>query len=217
MARKPNPLKGLSVSDLLDVPLEAIDSLNRSEISQIVSRMAAVANKRLKRLEQSGFKRGSDSGPNVISGTRKFVAKGKTLNQLRNEFSRVRKFLEGKTSTVTGMRKTREEFYQRLADNTGKDVRDVRAYFAESDYSDSELTPGQKFWRVVKNAERFNLFAQSGYSSSQIQGVVYNLMTDYSDKSVVELLNMLGDMGIQAYEQLESVEDDYNESDFVTL
>ena len=115
------------------------------------------------------------------------------------------------------MRKSRDDFYNRLADNTGKDVRDIKAYFAGSDYSEDELTPGQKFWRVVKNAERFNLFAETGYSSSQIQGVVYNLMSDYSDKSVVDMLNMLSDMGLQAYEQLESSEYEYDESDFVTL
>ena len=191
MSRKPNPLKGLTINDLLDVPLETINSLSRSELSTVVSRMSAVANKRLKRLEQSGFKRGAESGPNVISGTRKFASKGKSINQLRNEFSRVRRFLEGKTSTVTGMRKSRDDFYNRLAENTGKDVRDIKAYFAGSDYSEDELTPGQKFWRVVKNAERFNLFAETGYSSSQIQGVVYNLMSDYSDKSVVDIKSRL--------------------------
>lgn len=217
-----NPLKGLSINDLLDLPYDVVGSLNHRELSRVVSRMSAVANKRLKRLEKAGFKRGSESGninEGVISGTKKFVAKDKGLNQLRNEYSRVRRFLEGTTSTVTGMRKVREDFYERVAEVTGDDIKSVRDVFDVSDYTDDgePLSGGQKFWRIVNNPITKNHFNQTGYSSSQIQGIIYSAMRDNPDMSIYDIINSLEDITTKAYEDLEAVEDVYRNADFTTL
>lgn len=216
MVRKPNPLKGLSVNDLLSIPYEDVNALSRSELSRVVSRLSAVANKRLKRLEGAGYRRGEARGRDVISGTRKFKAAGKSMNQLRNEYARVSQFLEGKTSTLTGMRAVRNQFFERLADVTGSDIEEIRMFFDVSDYGD-DLTTGQKFWRLVRQATDKGFFAESGYSSSQIQGAVYDLMSKHNNYSIIEMLNKLESMGRAGYEAGQEIEQSYREQDYTTL
>lgn len=87
--------------------------INDSTISRAVSIMAAVANKRLKRLESKGWRYAEADAPESsesIAGHRKFGAKGKTKQQLYSEFKRLKSFLTSQTSTITGARKQAKEF-----------------------------------------------------------------------------------------------------------
>jgi hypothetical protein len=87
--------------------------INDSTISRAVSTMAAVANKRLKRLESKGWRYAEADAPESsesIAGHRKFGAKGKTKQQLYSEFKRLKSFLTSQTSTITGARKQAKEF-----------------------------------------------------------------------------------------------------------
>ena len=214
--KKSNQLKGLSIMDLLSIDNDTVNDMTRIELSRVVSRMSSVANKRLKRLEAAGYKRGSDNSksPNIISGTKKFGSKGKSLNQLRNEFSRARDFLEGKTSTVTGMRKVRNEFYTRLSDVTGDDISTIEKVFNVSDYSDDDdLTPAQRFWRIVNN----NNLEKAGYSSSQIQGIAYKVMQDNENISVIEAINRLNEMATESYEDVSRIAAEYERQNYITL
>ena len=213
---KSNQLKGLSIVDLLSIDNDTVNAMTQIELSKVVSRMSSVANKRLKRLEAAGYKRGSDNSkaPNIISGTKKFGSKGKSLNQLRNEFSRARDFLEGKTSTVTGMRKVRNEFYTRLSDVTGDEISTIKKVFNVSDYSDdNDLTPAQKFWRIVNN----NNLEKACYSSSQIQGIAYKVMQDNENISVIEAINRLNDMATESYEDVSRIAAEYERQHYITL
>lgn len=83
---------------------------SKSDISSAVSKLAAVANKRLKRLENVGIDYGKDFAVEErIAGVKKFGAKGKNLGELRSEFKRLVGFLKSPISTLTGRK---EEFYQ---------------------------------------------------------------------------------------------------------
>lgn len=73
----------------------------RQQFAKEVSRLASMANKRLKRLEKNEL----DSPAYrewVKNGAVKFSVKGKDYNQLQSEYWRVKHFLDAKTSTVTG-------------------------------------------------------------------------------------------------------------------
>lgn len=87
--------------------------INDNTISRAVSIMAAVANKRLKRLESKGWRYAEADAPESsesIAGHRKFGAKGKTKQQLYSEFKRLKSFLTSQTSTITGAKKQAKEF-----------------------------------------------------------------------------------------------------------
>ncbi len=80
-----------------------------------VSRMASMANKRLKRLERNELTDLPAYQSWVKGGAIKFSVKGKDYNQLQAEFWRLKRFLDNKTSLVRGA----NQYLREIAENTG--------------------------------------------------------------------------------------------------
>ena len=80
-----------------------------------VSRLASMANKRLKRLERNELTDLPAYQSWVKSGAIKFSVKGKDYNQLQSEFWRVKRFLDNKTSLV----REANNYLREIAENTG--------------------------------------------------------------------------------------------------
>lgn len=79
-----------------------VAEMTRNEIAKECRRLFDMANKRIKRLENSGL---LSPALHAVLKEGKFYAKGKDLNQLRHEYARVHAFLNMDTSTVGGARK----------------------------------------------------------------------------------------------------------------
>lgn len=80
-----------------------------------VSRMASMANKRLRRLERNELTDLPAYQSWVEGGAIKFSVKGKDYNQLQSEFWRLKRFLDNKTSLVRQANK----YLREMAENTG--------------------------------------------------------------------------------------------------
>lgn len=80
-----------------------------------VSRMASMANKRLKRLEKNELMHLPSYKAWEENGSVRFSVKGKTHQQLQSEYWRLKNFLDAKTSTVRGA----NSFLKEMAQNTG--------------------------------------------------------------------------------------------------
>lgn len=80
-----------------------------------VSRLASMANKRLKRLERNGLQMLPAYQKWQENGSIKFSVKGKDYNQLQSEYWRLKNFLDNRTSTVRGA----NSFLREMAQNTG--------------------------------------------------------------------------------------------------
>ena len=80
-----------------------------------VSRLASMANKRLKRLERNGLQMLPAYQNWQENGAIKFSVKGKDYNQLQSEYWRLKNFLDNRTSTVRGA----NSFLREMAQNTG--------------------------------------------------------------------------------------------------
>ena len=95
------------------------------------SRLAAMANKRVQRLENNGLQDAPAYKGYIESGGGKFSVKGKTHNELQREVARMQKFIAAKTSTVTGV----NNYLKGIAANTGikytnmKDLKSKAATF----------------------------------------------------------------------------------------
>lgn len=89
-------------SEILDISIEDFLKLDKKTLSKYVSQLASTANKRLKRLEsvQGCVLSPAYSAIKRSKGGTHFSVKGKNLNELRGEFTRVSQFLRNKTSTV---------------------------------------------------------------------------------------------------------------------
>lgn len=90
-----------------------LGNMERSELSKAVSTLSAVANKRLKRFEAADIQYGDSIGTDTISGVKKFGSKGKTLEELRHEYSRVTQFLDSERSTMSGAKEQVSRFKKR--------------------------------------------------------------------------------------------------------
>lgn len=97
-------------------------------------KVMSMANKRLARLEKSNLTDSPAYQKYVDSkGNAKFSVKGLDHNQLQQEMSKVKKFVQSKTSTVRGINSTLKE----MANNTGikyknlKELRDKSKSFFE--------------------------------------------------------------------------------------
>lgn len=97
-----------------------------SEYRKEASRLAAMANKRVARLEANNLQDAPAYKGYIESGGGKFSVKGKTHNELQREVSRMQKFIVAKTSTVTGV----NTYLKGIATNTGikyTNMKDLKA------------------------------------------------------------------------------------------
>lgn len=85
------------------------------------SRMASLANKRIKRLEAANLTDAPAYKAYLETGG-KFSVKGKTYNELQQEVSRLKTFIEAKTSTIKGTTAVLQE----MAANTGIKYTDLK-------------------------------------------------------------------------------------------
>lgn len=141
----------LTVKKLLALTPEEISGLDVKTLRKYTSVLSSAANKRIQRLRKSGVSASSIAYQNVMrSGTGKFGTRNKSLNQLRNEYKRVRMFLNAKTSTVTGTRKLQSELVERF---------------------DTELSQNQinKLWDTYNTLEAYNPLGIQRVGSEQIQ------------------------------------------------
>lgn len=92
-------LNGISIDKLTNLSATQIKQYDRKNLAKIVTKLSSAANKRVKRLEKSGY-----NTPALRQSYRgeHFGSKGKNLKQLRSEYKRVSSFLKSETSTVKG-------------------------------------------------------------------------------------------------------------------
>lgn len=131
-------VKGLKISDIMDLSWEKLNSLNLEEMRQLTGRLVSASNKRIRRLTTA--KRGTSSFAYqyIEERGKPFSTRGKDLNQLRTEFRTAKQFLSMKTSTIKGWNKYRKEMEERtgyITDNESKE------------WSDSTW---KKYWKVYR-------------------------------------------------------------------
>ena len=112
-AQAPAPKKsgftvaGKSIADLIRTGSQHLNRLKEENLRKVVTRLSSAANKRADRMEKSG-----ESSPaldaRAQSGGR-FSAKGKFGEALKNEFLRVKQFLQDPTSSLKGWNQRKKE------------------------------------------------------------------------------------------------------------
>lgn len=110
------------IDDILNIGINDLNRMTKKQLAETVKRLAKVANQRVYGLKHIETGILSPAYHHVEKRGENFGVKGKTLNQLRNEYMDVKNFLKMKTSTVGGWNKVRKETYNRIgADFAGVD------------------------------------------------------------------------------------------------
>jgi len=104
-------------SQVLGAPPEAGETkvFNKNEYRKEVSRLAALANKRIKRLEANDLTDSPAYQRLVKDGIVKFGVRGKTHRELQTELSNLKRFIGSDTSTIRGINTN----LKNIAENTG--------------------------------------------------------------------------------------------------
>ena len=89
--------------------------MSEKEYRKEVSRLSAMANKRIQRLEQNDLTDAPAYKKFMSQGGGKFGVRGKTWNEVQQEMKRVTGFVNSSTSTIRGVNTTLKE----MASNTG--------------------------------------------------------------------------------------------------
>lgn len=105
-------VSGMTVQDILNMDNATFNKLTTSEMRKVVGRLVSAGNKRLRSFERSGESSPATRYVNKSGGA--FSTKGKDLNALRAEYSRAKNFLQSKTGTRKGWKKTKREIIDGL-------------------------------------------------------------------------------------------------------
>lgn len=105
-------LKGVSSAELLSMGQDTLNKMTYADMKKITQRLVSSANKRLRLLEKTGYSTPA-SRTAEMGGT--FTTRGKsTVGELHKEYSRIKRFMESKTSTKTGYIQVRNATLQRM-------------------------------------------------------------------------------------------------------
>ena len=182
-----------NVNELLNLSPEDILKMSRKELAEVTSILASAGNKRLRRLEKSPLGTESFAYQNVQKSVRagektNFSVKGKTLNQLRNEYASVRDFLKLKTSSSTGWKKEVKKIVKRVG------FKNVR----EGTLSD--------FFKLYRKLEEMNPTMVKNYGSTESQQMLNMVMKDNEEMSDDELLEYMESNFETIYEEMKRKE-----------
>lgn len=112
------------------------------ELKKETSRLASMANKRLRRLESNNMQMLPAYREWESHGAIKFSVKGKNYQQLQSEYWRLKHFLDDRTSTV----RSANQFLREMAENTGikyKGLEDLK-------------TKSAKFFELAQKIKEYN-------------------------------------------------------------
>lgn len=195
-----DPFKGITTEKIRETDIETLNSWDRRTIARAVRRLADTANKRIKLFEEKGLE--TPAYLNVQKSGGRFSTRGKTVNQLRTEFIRVRNFLGMKTATVKGYKKVKSDFFNRVEASTGQ-----RMVLDDDDLN--------KFWRLYDQMESdISPFVKG---SPQGQKIVYDIFINNLEKNEEELINIIKKKFDIYYEEQQEIEEYFNTSDFFSI
>lgn len=115
-------IKGKSIQQILDMPLNELESLTVPQLRTLVGRGVSAGNKRLRRF-QARYKKipyaGKGAERNADYEKVKFSAMGKDRTELMEEFKRIKSYLKAETSSVTGYERVKRESRKALKERYG--------------------------------------------------------------------------------------------------
>lgn len=193
-------IKGMPTSRFIETSPELINDTNRADLSHIVSRMSAVANKRLKRMEEKGINYSFSQYPDSIAGVRKFAAAGKTLGQLRAEYKRLYGFLNSKMSTLKGRIESYYEAKKRTEERKGEkfteSFREVREEYYQNESIRNSFDSIGEMFAAMRNGNWLAKYGLSGLDSTQVKEVFEEVALEYGQhgsESIDTWENILND------------------------
>lgn len=162
--------KGWTSNQFLNLDYSEMMTMKRPELAYITGRLSLMANKRIKRLENS-----STDSPALKAlkknGNDLFGVKGKDRNEILSEYTKIKTFSNYKTSTVRGAIKVKKAYFEK--------------------YGKMNKEQEDKFWNVYNRLlETRSLYNIKEVSSMDTQKEVQGLVIDNMEKDIDEMVKL---------------------------
>ena len=145
------------------------------------SRMVSMANKRLRRLEANNLESSQAYQMFIAEGGQYFSIRGKTGNELQAELARMRRFINAKTSTITGINNHLKE----VADITGMEYKTLKELRAKA----------PKFFELQSKVEQY-LRDVEDVASAIDYNKIWEAINSYVSKAKVDLASSKTDIDL---------------------
>lgn len=153
--------------------------LNGKEYRREVTKIVSVANKRIKRLENSNLTDSPAYQKWLNEGGVRFSVKGKTHNQLQREVARLKKFMESETSTIRGLNRT----LKNMAKTTGVKYKNIRDLQSKAKNFFTLASKVEQYLRTVND-----IASAIGYQK------IWTAINQYVQKEKIDLAKAEGDI-----------------------
>lgn len=181
---------------VLNTDVQKLEKMSQAELAEEVSIVFRAANRRIRRLEKAGFS--DDTATPALRYTMKhggmFSAEGMNQEQLLNELKRAKGFMNAKTSTVTGAKKSIEKMNKILSkmesEKTGTPVKyemtkeEVAEYWKAVDRL-RELRPSTFNDKCLEYVGRIEDYIERGRTGRQAASYINRIM-EKATKEVVK-------------------------------
>ena len=201
-------VKGLKISDILNIDLDAFNNLNESELRALTSRLVSAGNKRIRRLKAKDINspavQGLGKADAFSTRLNPDVSKQQRVNKLREEFARARSFLTSETSTIGGYKK----FVNRTTKRIAEELRMTQKQIKE------RLNVNRLFDILHKVQEKGYVSSYRGSRGSvQARNIIAEILIDNPNANEEDVMNWLEEQANQYYEDQEELEDESEEFD----
>lgn len=179
--KQPSIVSGKSIKDILNMDISEINKLGLKDLRLVVGRLVSAVNKRLRRFEKAGIN--SPAVRSLKDSGGKLSVKDKNLNQLRDEFSRGKNFLEMETSTRAGydttMKKIQDELHTRGVDIEYNDLEKVFEIYNDLKKASPQIANRNLRYIVLSDIEEQVM--QGGNKDDIITSIMGNIDNVYKE------------------------------------
>lgn len=201
-------VKGLKITDIMDIDLDAFNRLTESELRHLTSRLVSAGNKRIRRLKAKDINSPAlqGLGKEMAFSTKlpKGTSRQQRVNKLRAEFSRARSFLTSETSTVSGYKAFAERTKERIASELGMDARTL-----------GEKLDLNRLFDILHKAQEKGIISsyRGSQGSVQARAIIADFLIEDPNMDEEELMARLEREADRMYEERELIEDETDDFD----
>lgn len=171
-----------TVEKIKNLEYDDILKLNEKELRKALNTAVSAANKRIKRLEESGVSSGALENLKSNRTQQYFSSKDKDYKQLRAELMRARNFLRAKSSTLRGAKKIEKEIGKRI----------------NFDYSSMNKKQKNTFWESYNEIKK--MYPNLAYQDSEkLQREVVKMYRKNTNIKTDDLISKTSDYILKKY------------------
>ena len=199
-------VKGLKITDILNIDLDSFNNLNESQLRALTSRLVSASNKRIRRLEKHDINSpavqqlGNEKAFSTkLSNT---TSKQQRVNKLRAVFSSARSFLTSETSTIGGYKKFVKRTTKRIASELNMPEKVV-----------SEKLDINRLYDLLHKAQQQGLITSYRGSDGSLhaRNLIAEILIDKPNIDENSLMEYLDSQMTDYYEEQEEFDDETDE------